>query len=307
MNKTHISLCLGLWLTTLSVQAQPSPPEDSLLIAEDDLMESYQAYLDSVVATFRFHHDTTLLIGDGLAELTIPAGYQFLAAEDGKTVLTELWGNPPENSEGTLGMLFPKGAGPEDQETYGIDIFFSEDGYISDEDALDIDYDDLLISIQEDLEEINPERIASGYPAMHLVGWAAPPHYDEAHQRLHWAKELQFGDDEVTTLNYNVLFLGRRGYLTMNVIGDMDDVPEVTADLNQILASVNFTEGNRYGDFDASIDEVAAYGIGALIAGKMLAKTGLLATMGIFLLKGWKLILIGFIAFAAGLKKVLGK
>jgi uncharacterized membrane-anchored protein len=47
----------------------------------------------------------------------------------------------------------------------------------------------------------------------------------------------------------------------------------------------NFTTGNTYGEFNSSVDKVAAYGIAGLIAGGILAKTGLFAKIGILLLK----------------------
>ncbi len=103
------------------------------------------------------------------------------------------------------------------------------------------------------------------------------------------------------------MFLGRRGYLTMNVIGGMKDLPEVNGDLDQFLGSLAYTEGNRYADFDSNTDEMAAYGVAALFGAKVLAKTGLLATIGIFLLKAWKLVLVGVVASGAGVKKFLGK
>jgi len=48
-----------------------------------------------------------------------------------------------------------------------------------------------------------------------------------------------------------------------------------------------------YSDFDPDLDEVAAYGIGALVAGKVMAKTGLLAVALVFLKKFGVFILIG--------------
>ena len=77
---------------------------------------------------------------------------------------------------------------------------------------------------------------------------------------------------------------------------------------------MEFNEGNTYADFDPDIDEIAAYGIGGLIAGKVLAKVGLLAgllkfvkVIGIGLAKFWKPIAIGLVALAAGLKKFFFK
>ncbi|MEL6391684.1 MAG: DUF2167 domain-containing protein, partial [Bacteroidota bacterium] len=90
-------------------------------------------------------------------------------------------------------------------------------------------------------------------------------------------------------------------------IGSIQDVDLISKDLPQILESVEYLEGHRYSDFNPDIDDVAAYGITALIAGKVLAKTGLLATIGLFLAKAWKILLIGAIALGAGAKKLMGK
>jgi uncharacterized membrane-anchored protein len=90
----------------------------------------------------------------------------------------------------------------------------------------------------------------------------------------------------------------------MNVIGEMPVLPQVNANMDNILPAVNFTEGNRYSDFNPDIDKVAAYGIGGLIAGKALLKAGILAKIGLVLAKFWKLIAIGFVAFFAGIRKL---
>lgn len=49
----------------------------------------------------------------------------------------------------------------------------------------------------------------------------------------------------------------------------------------------------RYADFNPDMDTVAAYGIGALIAGKVAAKLGILATVLIFLKKFWIIAVVG--------------
>lgn len=54
-----------------------------------------------------------------------------------------------------------------------------------------------------------------------------------------------------------------------------------------------FNEGHRYEDFDSSVDKVAAYGIGALVADKVATKTGILAGLLIFLKKFGVLIVAG--------------
>ena len=176
---------------------------------------------------------------------------------------------------------------------------YEEEGYIEDEDAEDLDYDDLLEEMQSDAQLGNEQRTTLGYPTIDLVGWAASPFYDNENHKLHWAKELKFEGDETNTLNYNIRVLGRKGYLTLNVIGDMEVLSDVQQNLDPILASTTFNSGHRYSDFNPDIDTVAAYGIGGLIAGKVLAKAGFFAV----LLKFWKFIAIGAVALFAGFKK----
>jgi len=260
-----------------------------------------QKAMDSINASFTYERGVVVLDGD-MATINVPNGYKFLNARQSKTVLTDLWGNPPSDP---LGMLFPEETSPvSDNFTHAVEITYSEEGYIDDEDAKDIDYDELLEEMKDDAKLTNPERVKLGYGTMDMVGWASVPYYDETNKKLHWAKELKFQDSEVNTLNYNIRVLGRKGYLNLNIIGDMTVLPIVKADVSSIVASAAFTEGNTYSDFNPDVDDVAAYGIGGLIAGKVLAKVGFFA----LLLKFWKFIAIGIVgAFSVFKGKIFGK
>ncbi|SFD25766.1 DUF2167 domain-containing protein [Algibacter pectinivorans] len=260
--------------------------------------ESYQKTLDSINNSFTYQYGEVVL-NNGLAILNVPKGFKFLDSQQSKRVLTDLWGNPPSEP---LGLLFPEDMTPmHDEFTYAVEIEYADEGYIEDEDAEDLDYDDLLEEMQEDIKAANPQRTAQGYPTMELVGWASPPYYDQDNKKLHWAKELKFEDYDVNTLNYNIRVLGRNGYLNLNAIGEIDMLDTFNADRDNILHSVEFTPGNRYSDFNPDIDKVAAYGIGGLIAGKILAKAGFFAVI----LKFWKFIAIGAVALFSGFRKKL--
>jgi uncharacterized membrane-anchored protein len=110
---------------------------------------------------------------------------------------------------------------------------------------------------------------------------------------LYWAKELKFGDDPEHTLNYNIRLLGRKGVLVLNFIAGISQKTYIESHLNEVLAMAEFNQGQRYEEFNPSMDKVAAYGIGALVAGKVIAKTGLIAAGLIFLKKFGVLILVG--------------
>ena len=87
----------------------------------------------------------------------------------------------------------------------------------------------------------------------------------------------------------------------------MEVLPDVKGDIVPILASVNFAEGHKYSDFNPDVDAIAAYGIGGLIAGKVLAKAGILAKLGILLAKFWKIIALAVIGLGAGFKKFFSR
>lgn len=269
-------------------------------ILSEEAQIAYLKRLDSINESFNYDYGK-ISLENGLAEIDIPENYKFLNAEQSKYVLTDLWGNPPSE---VLGLLFPKNINPiDDNFTYAVEVTYSSDGYIDDEDAKDLDYDNLLEEMQDDTSAANPERKELGYPEMELIGWASKPFYDADEKKLHWAKELSFEGEEINTLNYNIRVLGRKGYLNLNAIGTIDILPEFKKDVDEILNSVHFTNGNKYADFNPEIDEVAAYGIGGLIAGKLLAKAGFFA----LILKFWKIIAIAVVgAFTVFKKKIFG-
>lgn len=266
----------------------------------------YQGYADSLEASFNYQTDR-IDIKNGLATIQVPEGYKYLGPKESEIVLTDLWGNPPSvEGNRSLGMLFPKDSGPSDTESYAINITYSEEGYINDSDAKDLNYDELLESMIADTKAENDQRIQMGYEGIALDGWASKPYYDAENKKLHWALDLVFGTMEEHTLNYNIRALGRKGYLQLNVIGDMDVLSQVQSDIRHILPSVEFNEGNRYSDFNPDLDKVAAVGIGGLIAGKVLAKAGILAKLGILLTKFWKIIAVVAIGFFAGIRRLFG-
>ncbi len=234
-----------------------------------------------------------IVLGDNLATLNLPDDLVFLDGADAERVLVDAWGNPPRD-EPTLGMLMLADVSPLDQGSWAVTIEFEDSGYVSDEDAADIDYTQMLEDMQADMVESNEWRKENGYEQVALLGWAAKPHYDAASKKLYWAKELKFGDDPNHTLNYNIRVLGRKGVLVLNFIAGMEQLPDVERKAPEVLAMTEFNQGSRYADFDPDLDEVAAYGIGALIAGKVAAKAGLLAGALLLLKKLWILPVLFF-------------
>ena len=214
---------------------------------------------------------------NGNANITVPAGFKFLAKEEAMYVVSDLWGNPAD--EDVIGLLLPKESSVMDYDSYAFIISYDDMGYVDDDDASDIDYEEMLETMQEESIETNASRVEVGYEPIEFVGWATPPHYDSDKKILHWAKEIRFGEAEENTLNYNLRILGRKGIFMLNAVALMSSLPEVEADIDAVINSVEFHEGHGYFDFDPDIDEVAAWTIGGLVAGKLLAKMGFLAVL----------------------------
>lgn len=87
---------------------------------------------------------------------------------------------------------------------------------------------------------------------------------------------------ENNTLNYDVRVLGRNGILSLNAIASMSELPLVKKNIDKVLSMAQFAPGNTYADFDSSTDDKAAYTIGGLVAGKVLAKVGFFALLAKF-------------------------
>jgi uncharacterized membrane-anchored protein len=292
--KTAISCLLAfLFLSTISYAKKG---EDSLQLA----IENNMKFMDSVEGALHWQSNT-VSIANGIAKLNLSKDFKYLNEEQSNYVLHDLWGNPPRTD--VLGMIFPASSGPFSDSSYAFIITFDEAGYVKDNDAEKINYDDMLTEMQKGETEENRERAKGGYVPIHMVGWAARPYYDKENRVLHWAKELRFGYDSIHTLNYEVRVLGRKGVLSLNAVATMSELELVTADINKVLKIPEFSEGNRYKDFNSNTDKVAEYGIGALVAGGILAKTGVFAVIGKFLLAAWKFIMIGIVAMWGAIKK----
>lgn len=243
-------------------------------------------------------------IGGDLVTLAVPEEFYFLDADDAETVLVDMWGNPP--GQEVLGMLFPANFTPLDYESWAVTIEYSDDGHVSDDDVADINYDELLSDMQTDARATNPDRVDEGYESIEIIGWAEPPQYVAASRKLYWAKEIRFGEAEETTLNYEIRALGRTGVLSMTFIAPTSQLGVINQNREAVLAMAEFNPGRRYEDFDSSIDKVAAYGVGALVAGKVAAKSGLFAGLLLLLKKLGIFILIGIGALGRKIKSLFG-
>lgn len=234
-----------------------------------------------------------------IATLKVPDNFKFLGPEQSKLVVTDIWGNPEDES--ILGMIFPADGDAISPSSYAFIVTYEDMGFVKDEDADEIDYDEMMKEEKESEPELNKEREKLGYSSIHYIGWAQKPFYDREKKVLHWAREMNFGGADYNTLNYDIRLLGRHGILSLNAVADMAQLDLVKKDIDVVLNMPEFVDGKRYEDFDDEVDKVAAYTIGGLVAGKVLAKAGFF----VLILKFWKIIAAGVVVVFAGIRKFI--
>ena len=256
------------------------------------------------VASLKFQQGKITLPGS-IAVLDLPASFRYLGPDDAEKILVQGWGNPPGLK--SLGMIFPADVSPLSPESWGVIVTFDKDGHVKDDDADSIKYDELLKTMQESITASNEERVKQGYQAMTLVGWAEKPSYDKSAHKLYWAKEIKSGNEAQHSLNYNIRVLGRDGVLVLNAVAGMNQIAQIKTEMQHVVAFSEFSEGNRYADFDSKTDKVAEYGIAALVAGGIAAKLGFFGKIFAFLLLFKKFILIGLALLGGGVAKLFGR
>jgi uncharacterized membrane-anchored protein len=275
------------------------------LAAQPPLDPAVQQFLDSL------HPRTgSIAIPEAKATLELGDDYLFYGPEDAAAILVEAWGNPPESAQGVLGLVMPAGTTPL-SDSWGAVVTYEDTGYVSDDDAAEADYDQILADLKEASAASNDERRAAGFQTVNVVGWAQAPRYDKASHSVVWARNLKFEGESVNTLNYDVRALGRSGVLSLNLVSTMPELASIRGAADDFAGLAQFDPGARYEDFDASVDRKAEYGIGGLVAaGVGLAaakKLGLFAILAKFL----KPILIGlavlFFALWGKIKRLLGR
>lgn len=238
--------------------------------------------------------------------LELPEEHLFLE-KDEAAKLMEM--NGSFYNDNLLGVVTSK----DETSSWVVIVRYEDEGYIKDDEALDAQ--EILTSIQEGTEEANKEREERGFKPLHVKDWSEAPHYDKARHHLIWA--LEAFSDNGTSVNYSTRVLGRRGFVSMNLVVDPVGLADSKPHMAKLLESTRFNPGARYEDFQEGTDKVAEFGLAGLVLGgagvgaAKLVKVGLFAKfwkvlLGI-LVAGKKGIVVLFVGAAALLKRLFGK
>ncbi len=199
------------------------------------------------------------------ATLHLGERYYFLGGTEARDVITKVWGNPPSVADGVVGIVIETGATTYDN-LWGAIVTYDPSGYVTDTDAKTEDYAGVLEQMRSGEADSNAQRQKGGYPTINLIGWAQPPSYDANRHSLVWARNLKVSGAKVNTLNYDVRLLGREGVLSLNMLSDMDHLPEIRLAASDFGKSASFNPGATYADYNAATDKSAGYGLAGLVA-----------------------------------------
>jgi uncharacterized membrane-anchored protein len=234
--------------------------------------------------------------------IALPEGYSFLDGDEARKAM-EFMGNRPDPA--TRGLVVKDGS------DWYIFYEFADEGYIRDDDAADLDPDNILKSIREATEAANEYRREHGAAPFNVDGWAEVPSYDKTTHHVDWAVLGSSTDGK--TVNAFTRVLGRKGYIRMTLVTMPEALAASRAEAALIFGGTTFDEGSRYADFKEGEDKVAEYGLAALIAGGAGAaalKVGIFAKLGKILIgvliASKKLIVVALVGGVALVKSFFG-
>lgn len=295
------ALAIAAAPTTILHAAAPTTTASS---AESEMIARQRAATEKLLKELD-RQTGTIPIQAAKADLNLGDRYYFVGPEQSRTILVDIWRNPPASANGVLGMVFPKGKSFID-DTWSAVITYEGTGYVSDDDAKTIDYEEMLANMKASDEAQAADIRAQGYPAGILQRWAQAPTYDAGRHSLVWARDIKFDDTPEDTLNYDIRLLGREGVLSMNILASMSQLDDVRQAAKTFASVGSFHTGARYADYNASTDKKAEYGLAGLVAAGGAAavakKVGLLAVLAKF----GKFLLIGLVALFAGFRNFIG-
>lgn len=268
----------------------------SLSNAQDPVAE--EAIVEDAPITFddwKANYSSALPSGDtgkvgNIAQIKVQKDQVYLNGANASQLMVD-YGNLPSSYSGAIVAL---------DESYVITFNFENSGYVKDDEKEDLDADELLEAFKESDGPSNEARREAGLDTLTTTGWAFKPKYNESTNNLEWAiifKDSSGGE----TVNHEIKLLGRKGVMNATLLCDPSQLESLRPMLDETLAGFEYTDGNKYSQFEEG-DKIADYGLmGLMLGGGFLA-----AKLGFFA-KFWKFIVAGVVGFFVLIKKAFKK
>jgi uncharacterized membrane-anchored protein len=224
--------------------------------------------------------------------ISVPEGYHLLIGEEAHKALT-IMGEPKR--EYMEAVLY--------DENFENTILFNYDecGFVSIDDLDEINAKQLLETIIENTEKTNEKRRKNGVNEIHVVGWLQEPTLDKNTNTVFWAIEAI--EDNEPIVNSIAIKLGRKGVAAIIWVASKDIYVHFGGHLDVMLRAHSFDAGFQYKDYKSG-DNVAGYGIAALVAATAGGKIVKAGGIAVIFKKLWSVIFAAVAGIFYKLKKL---
>jgi len=170
--------------------------------------------------------------------LAIPKDFYFIDATDSQKIFVDLWEGYPVS--GIFGCLVPKNFLKKGVEPWVMVVDYNAWGYMPDNEAATIDYDQILLAKQKKYTGEDSFK-----------DWALAPTYNQNTHTLLWGQEIKYGFRPKSSLTYYIKVLGRKGIVSFESLAYEGKEEPIDQDiLNTLAQSFTFNNGYNYDDFD---------------------------------------------------------
>jgi uncharacterized membrane-anchored protein len=231
------------------------------------------------------------------AQIDLPAD-MVLVEQQAAQELMRKWGNSPD---GVIAIIFPQA----EKASWWVSIEASDDGYVDDNDADELDARSMLEQIKQGTLVQNKTRVSIGVPEFFVDDWREAPRYQPALHHLVWG--INGHESRGKVVNFSTRFLGRNGYLSVDLVDGAETIEQSKTQALAILTAVHFGPGFRYEDHVGS-DHSSGIGLKALVLGGtavVLAKKGGILIAILLALK--KFVIVVVVAVGAFVKRIFGR
>lgn len=256
---------------------EPAPPEEPVELSPYEKMFAEKPHITG---------PASVDLGNE-SGIELPDGYILYEAAAAREIL-EAGG---DSAIGVVAMVLKPGS------TWGATISATTDGYVSDDDADELDASPLLESIKQGTIQQNAKRRALKVPELFVDAWTDKPAYHSDTHRLTWGIEAH--DSTGKVVNYDTRKLGRNGFLSILVVDAPESIAAARAEVEPIIEHTYFRTGARYEDHREG-DRDSGVGLRGLVLGLVgvaaAKKAGVLVLVLVFLKKAGIFIAGGFAA-----------
>lgn len=193
-------------------------------------------------------------LSDVPIEINIPKGFKLFDKETTINILVS-WENSPSDLSDIVGMMIPDTITVPASANRAWVISYRDRGHVRDDNSDDMRFEWILNEMRESSQEPNVN-----------YAWAWSPNYDSTHHRLSLPMKEISGSD--TVLIHQQFIFGKSGVIRVMPAASFSDLDWVKENDEKINNAISFAPGERYEDFDSSINPLFYNSVSDFLKGK---------------------------------------